>query len=104
MPKAPIYVFFFSSRRRHTRLQGDWSSDVCSSDLSEQVVARPMAAVVVAGRHFHADINRVQIRIDGCLSPRPGVAGVGPGILLPRVDSKFAGLGDGVERPKTLAG
>src|SRR2546426_9553109 len=27
-------VFFFSSRRRHTRLQGDWSSDVCSSDLS----------------------------------------------------------------------
>src|SRR5256885_5380320 len=25
-------VFFFSSRRRHTRLQGDWSSDVCSSD------------------------------------------------------------------------
>src|SRR5256885_3468004 len=28
-----IIFFFFSSRRRHTRLQGDWSSDVCSSDL-----------------------------------------------------------------------
>src|SRR5256885_4576048 len=28
------HTFFFSSRRRHTRLQGDWSSDVCSSDLS----------------------------------------------------------------------
>src|SRR5688500_20214677 len=28
-------LFFFSSRRRHTRLQGDWSSDVCSSDLGE---------------------------------------------------------------------
>src|SRR5256885_13195247 len=27
-------LFFFSSRRRHTRLQGDWSSDVCSSDLN----------------------------------------------------------------------
>src|SRR5258706_8857564 len=26
-------VFFFSSRRRHTRLVSDWSSDVCSSDL-----------------------------------------------------------------------
>src|SRR5207248_8916262 len=25
--------FFFSSRRRHTRSYGDWSSDVCSSDL-----------------------------------------------------------------------
>src|SRR5256885_5963777 len=29
-----MVIFFFSSRRRHTRLQGDWSSDVCSSDLS----------------------------------------------------------------------
>src|SRR5256885_12961420 len=28
-----LHVFFFSSRRRHTILQGDWSSDVCSSDL-----------------------------------------------------------------------
>src|SRR5205807_6052025 len=28
---------FFSSRRRHTRLQGDWSSDVCSSDLSKRI-------------------------------------------------------------------
>src|SRR5205807_7655480 len=27
------WFFFFSSRRRHTRLQGDWSSDVCSYDL-----------------------------------------------------------------------
>src|SRR5256885_12539872 len=31
------YLFFFSSRRRHTRLQGDWSSDVCSSDLGSQL-------------------------------------------------------------------
>src|SRR5205807_4794661 len=28
----------FSSRRRHTRLQGDWSSDVCSSDLEMVVI------------------------------------------------------------------
>src|SRR5699024_11310604 len=27
-------IFFFSSRRRHTRSKRDWSSDVCSSDLS----------------------------------------------------------------------
>src|SRR6266542_5847314 len=27
------YIFFFSSRRRHTRCYRDWSSDVCSSDL-----------------------------------------------------------------------
>src|ERR1039457_7353137 len=48
---APSCLFFFSSRRRHTRLQGDWSSDVCSSDLNESawrhspeaVFARPPA-------------------------------------------------------------
>src|SRR5438094_3106840 len=30
-----FFFFFFSSRRRHTRSYGDWSSDVCSSDLEE---------------------------------------------------------------------
>src|SRR5256885_11741787 len=34
---SPSTAFFFSSRRRHTRLQGDWSSDVCSSDLCYSV-------------------------------------------------------------------
>src|SRR5690606_334896 len=29
-----LFVFFFSSRRRHTRFSRDWSSDVCSSDLA----------------------------------------------------------------------
>src|SRR5436853_1468797 len=29
-----MLCFFFSSRRRHTRCLSDWSSDVCSSDLS----------------------------------------------------------------------
>src|SRR5689334_24826273 len=31
------FFFFFSSRRRHTRWNCDWSSDVCSSDLGEPV-------------------------------------------------------------------
>src|SRR5256886_2402727 len=30
-------LFFFSSRRRHTRFDCDWSSDVCSSDLGEVI-------------------------------------------------------------------
>src|SRR5438445_7253655 len=30
-----VFFFFFSSRRRHTRYWRDWSSDVCSSDLSD---------------------------------------------------------------------
>src|SRR3712207_6889990 len=31
-------LFFFSSRRRHTRYWRDWSSDVCSSDLADDVL------------------------------------------------------------------
>src|SRR3989440_7516675 len=31
--RCGLYFFFFSSRRRHTRSDRDWSSDVCSSDL-----------------------------------------------------------------------
>src|SRR5262249_59731018 len=42
-----IFIFFFSSRRRHTRLVSDWSSDVCSSDLwrccDESCVGTPSA-------------------------------------------------------------
>src|SRR5437879_3833004 len=34
-----MFCFFFSSRRRHTRYIGDWSSDVCSSDLVQLNVA-----------------------------------------------------------------
>src|SRR5689334_24174729 len=33
-------IFFFSSRRRHTRWNCDWSSDVCSSDLLALLIAR----------------------------------------------------------------
>src|ERR1039457_3027495 len=42
--------FFFSSRRRHTRLQGDWSSDVCSSDLGtlSRFVGVPFASTTSA--------------------------------------------------------
>src|SRR5256885_10025473 len=42
-PAVRSCAFFFSSRRRHTRLQGDWSSDVCSSDLNRNgVLAGPV--------------------------------------------------------------
>src|SRR5690625_5791924 len=34
-----LFVFFFSSRRRHTRWPRDWSSDVCSSDLLHFAIA-----------------------------------------------------------------
>src|SRR5256885_7328730 len=44
-----MLFFFFSSRRRHTRLQGDWSSDVCSSDLIARAGNDPAGEVRLAG-------------------------------------------------------
>src|SRR5689334_24204674 len=43
-PTATCQLFFFSSRRRHTRWNCDWSSDVCSSDLTllAHVVSRKL--------------------------------------------------------------
>src|SRR2546429_2254977 len=44
---AVVEDFFFSSRRRHTRCSRDWSSDVCSSDLSAPAVAREQSGAAV---------------------------------------------------------
>src|SRR6476620_12622887 len=40
-------VFFFSSRRRHTRYWRDWSSDVCSSDLPHATTSAARAAAAI---------------------------------------------------------
>src|SRR5438093_8589622 len=45
--------FFFSSRRRHTRLVSDWSSDVCSSDLRQ---ARALARHPDLVRHVEVEL------------------------------------------------
>src|SRR4051794_41336474 len=46
--------FFFSSRRRHTRWTGDWSSDVCSSDL-EKAFLTPVSRDLLDARDRAAD-------------------------------------------------
>src|SRR2546430_3603691 len=45
-----LRVFFFSSRRRHTRFDCDWSSDVCSSDLVLPAPLGPIKAWIVPRR------------------------------------------------------
>src|SRR5438094_9223045 len=51
-----VNFFFFSSRRRHTRSYGDWSSDVCSSDLTRRKILQLLidsgALVKVYGEMF----------------------------------------------------
>src|SRR5689334_22806298 len=58
--------FFFSGRRRHTRWNCDWSSDVCSSDLAEVVVEAPRAHAMAlhdaggaGARHLRSEERRV---------------------------------------------
>src|ERR1017187_6239477 len=51
--EATTISFVFSSRRRHTRYIGDWSSDVCSSDL--KLHARRFQNAHRGLRHFGAD-------------------------------------------------
>src|SRR3989442_14946523 len=50
--------FFFSSRRRHTRCGRDWSSDVCSSDLSFALVLAFICAVYAFGGGIAAIVTR----------------------------------------------
>src|SRR5207248_4937655 len=53
-----VVFFFFSSRRRHTRSYGDWSSDVCSSDLNERPLRRGFS---FAGARTRASLPRPRI-------------------------------------------
>src|SRR5690242_20811224 len=62
--------FFFSSRRRHTRLTCDWSSDVCSSDLNYRYTAKEIQYVldnadVVALVHERTFADRVAEALPG---------------------------------------
>src|SRR5256885_11431172 len=61
--------FFFSSRSRHTRLQGDWSSDVCSSDLDERqdFALEPLGREHRLGEHAGAARALDETRVRGLL-------------------------------------
>src|SRR5439155_17284487 len=55
------FVFFFSSRRRHTRWPRDWSSDVCSSDLgSADELPRRRGAAFGGGRRRRHGLRRLE--------------------------------------------
>src|SRR5437763_10391469 len=64
-----FFFFFFSSRRRHTRYIGDWSSDVCSSDLDVHQVP------AVRGAPAHRPGRRRGRRAPGGRRGGPGARG-----------------------------
>src|SRR6266511_6002126 len=70
-----LLLFFFSSRRRHTRFSRDWSSDVCSSDL-QRVLRRAAYVSVVQptdlrnGHDLAVARRRDQLRDGGIFAER----------------------------------
>src|SRR5262245_5776670 len=78
-----LFYFFFSSRRRHTRCLSDWSSDVCSSDLTDPLTigGDPQFGQRWAGRIDEVRIyNRAlaasELQYD---MAAPGICGIGAG-------------------------
>src|SRR5437762_2721349 len=53
-----FFFFFFSSRRRHTRYIGDWSSDVCSSDLINKALKERCPDMDQAAAALIRDLKR----------------------------------------------
>src|SRR2546430_15146519 len=97
--------FFFSSRRRHTRFDCDWSSDVCSSDLVEELDGRGLCAVPgLVDCHTHAcfagdRVDEFELRATGASYEELHAAGGG---ILATVQATRsageAGLADVVRR------
>src|SRR5438876_7009550 len=81
-----VFFFFFSSRRRHTRWTGDWSSDVCSSDLFR---AGNPACLVSAPSSFNKPITGTTVRLT-----EPFMAGsIDQDILSPVLETTWRQIG-----------
>src|SRR5438046_10286976 len=73
-----MLLFFFSSRRRHTRLVSDWSSDVCSSDLAG-APCQAVAQCTSSDPHIRTRALRVR------LTRR--TSGIKSGLVVARINS-----------------
>src|SRR5256885_2772306 len=93
MENLLLLSFFFSSRRRHTRLQGDWSSDVCSSDLQElmTVLARGADALTRARQAAGAAYDKGVVSLIEVLQADESLLGVLDAQALARSEERRVG-------------
>ena len=66
-------MFFFSSRRRHTRFTSDWSSDVCSSDLGKLKLDPSQLECEWDGKQLPDKLTTTEFLIVKELAKRPGI-------------------------------
>src|SRR6266487_2787350 len=82
--------FFFSSRRRHTRWTGDWSSDVCSSDLS---IIRDLALMKLQAVGLRGAADLMPSELSGGMARRVALArSIALDPMLMMYDEPFTGL------------
>src|SRR5690606_39834747 len=87
------FLFFFSSRSRHTRFSRDWSSDVCSSDLGSVLLAvvgghfLPALGAGMGGQAF-GQVDRAVLAAGAAEGHGDVGAGIGAQLRQPGVDRK----------------
>src|SRR5436309_4159143 len=85
-------IFFFSSRRRHTRFSRDWSSDVCSSDL-EKLAAGNLKSLIGFDETELDDTGNIELRCWACAAGALGeLLKIGRASCRERVEIFVAGV------------
>src|SRR5206468_7629685 len=87
------FFFFFSSRRRHTRSDRDWSSDVCSSDLSYTASQRWPVILFLHGAGERGDDGLLQTQVGLGAAVRQNAARFPAIIVFPQMPAESAWTG-----------
>src|SRR6266542_840819 len=95
-------VFFFSSRRRHTMCYRDWSSDVCSSDLTGAETTPDDELYAGPGHLPRSGCGRDDVPAHHC-RPRAGVEVADEQLLQRRIQGEEAAVAQGGERSAPVA-
>src|SRR5689334_4602721 len=86
-----MFFFFFSSRRRHTRWNCDWSSDVCSTSIKQLKGKKVAVSRFGSGSHFQTNLA---LR-DGGIDPDKDVTILQIGNSGARIAAILSGVVDG---------
>src|SRR6266511_5887557 len=84
-------IFFFSSRRRHTRFSRDWSSDVCSSDLLARTQNLPPLEWFVVHAVIPSVLLTFALQNHATVQAAPQLPAYAGFVLLPVIEEPWVG-------------